>query len=176
MSSKKALLELQERLASKMNQKQSVEATAAWLAVEAGAERLLLPLALSGQISGLQSLQSVSYTKPWFIGVSNIRGQIFAVVDIAAFMTGETTPISQDMARRNARLVVFNPDLEINCALLVSKLQGLKSPGDFAEYKEASAGDASYLLGEYTDKNGEKWKELDLQSLAVLDDFLSIDN
>lgn len=176
MSSKKALLELQERLASKMNQEQSAEATAAWLAVEAGAERLLLPLGLSGQISGLQSLQNVSYTKPWFIGVSNIRGQIFAVVDIAAFMTGKIIPINQDVARRNARLVVFNPDLEINCALLVSKLQGLKSPGDFTEYRDTSSDGVSYLLGEYTDKNGEKWKELDLQSLAVLDDFLSINN
>lgn len=157
-----------------MNRARSVEATATWLAVEAGAQKLLLPLQQSGQISGLQSLQRVSYTQPWFLGVSNIRGQIFGVVDLAAFMTGEKTPVQKDMAKRDARLVAFNPDLEINCALLVGRLQGLKSPEDFSEYTPVSDSTHGYLCGEYVDREGTRWKELDLELLAMLDGFLKI--
>lgn len=174
MSSKQALLDLQERLTTRMNRARSVEATAAWLAVEAGGDKLLLPLQQSGQISGLQSLQRVSYTQPWFLGVSNIRGQIFGVVDLAAFMTGKQTSVQKDMAKRDARLVAFNPELEINCALLVSRLQGLKSPEDFSGHTPVTDGARSYLCAEYVDREGVRWKELDLEQLATLDGFLRI--
>lgn len=174
MSSKQALLDLQERLTSRMSRAQSVESAATWLAVEAGEDKLLLPLQQSGQISGLQSLQAVSYTCAWFLGVSNIRGQIFGVVDLAAFMTGRQTPVKKDLAKRDARLVAFNPDLEINCALLVSRLQGLKSPEDFSGYTEPQEGSVDYLSGEYTDREGTRWKELDLQKLSMLEGFLTI--
>lgn len=172
MSSRKALLDLQQRLAAKMQQAKSVQTVASWLAVEAESENLLLPLELSGEISAVDTLMSVSYTKSWFLGVSNIRGQIFGVVDAAGYLTGK--PLALEKYRKTARLVAFNNALEINCALLISNLQGLKSAEDFVSYSEAGSDDPAYVMGYYKDVDGKEWKELDLQELAQVPEFLRI--
>ena len=118
MANKQALRELQQRLAQRMQAAREAPQAANWLAVECAGLGLLLPLKQSGEIFTPVPLQAVPYTQPWMLGVANLRGGLHTVVDLAAFL-GLRGPIPMTSAHR---LVSINPDLGINCALLVDQL------------------------------------------------------
>ena len=40
-----------------------------------GAQKVLLPLQQSGEIHAVGSTQALPYTKPWFLGVTALRGR-----------------------------------------------------------------------------------------------------
>jgi twitching motility protein PilI len=83
MAKRQSLKELQERLAQRLTAAKTEALTAAWLAIEAGGQRHLLPLVQSGEIFPWSSVQPVPYTKPWYLGVANLRGGLHGVIDLA---------------------------------------------------------------------------------------------
>ena len=135
---------------------------------------MLLPLAQSGEIFPMTAVQPVPYTQGWFLGVANLRGGLFGVVDFASFMTGQTPVRRSDSAHEQARLVVLNPALEINCAVLVDRLGGLRNAKDFVARDDAQGDAPAYFAWKYTDSDGKQWQEINLEVMASQSDFLSI--
>ncbi len=171
---RQALRDLQTRLAERMQQARTEGVTASWLAVESAGRSLLLPLAQAGEIFPLTSVQAVPYTQYWFLGVSNLRGGLFGVVDFASFITGQTPARRSDSAREQARLVALNPALEINCAILIDRLGGLRNAQDFVARDDAGDDTPNYFAGNFTDRQGKQWQEINLQVMATQSDFLTI--
>jgi twitching motility protein PilI len=171
---RQALRDLQTRLAARLQQARTEGVAASWLAVESAGRSLLLPLAQSGEIFPLATVQTVPYTQDWFLGVSNLRGGLFGVVDFASYMTGQLPARRSDSAREQARLVALNPALEINCAILIDRLGGLRSPQDFVSREDVPADAPAYFAGNFIDRNGKPWQEINLQAMASQADFLSI--
>ena len=68
----------------------------------------------------------------------------------------------------------LNALLEINCALLVDRLAGLRNTDAFTASSEAAAGSPAYFGSGYTDAGGVFWQELNLQALSQQPQFLSI--
>lgn len=174
MANREALRELQTRLATRLQEAKAGAASASWLAVEAAGERYLLPLSQAGEIFPLASPQVVPYTQRWFLGVCNLRGALFGVVDVGAFISQSVPTARTDMTRDEARLVAFNPVLDINCVLLVDRLAGLRGTQTFASSELAPAGSPDYFGGRYTDPDGQAWQEINLQLLSQQARFLSI--
>lgn len=174
MAAREALREFQARLASRL---QSAHTTnvAAWLAVEAGAGRYLFPLGQAGEIFPWVAPTPVPYTQPWFLGVANLRGGLWGVAQLSAFM-GEQPLRAQaaEVAREQARLVAFNEVLDVNCALVVDRLVGLRGVEAFTASQSPGASAAPWLGATYTTAQGENWQELNLQVLAQQPEFLSI--
>ncbi len=171
---RQALRDLQTRLAERMQQARTEGVTASWLAVESAGRSLLLPLAQSGEIFPLTSVQTVPYTQYWFLGVSNLRGGLFGVVDFASFITGQMPARRSDSAREQARLVALNPALEINCAILIDRLGGLRNAQDFVARDDAGTDMPNYFASNFTDRQGKQWQEINLQVMATQSDFLTI--
>ena len=86
MANKQALREFQSRLAERLQSARTSGVAASWLAVEAGAARLLFPLSHAGEIFSWTDVQRVPYVQHWFMGVANLRGGLSAVVDLASFV------------------------------------------------------------------------------------------
>src|SRR3954470_24498959 len=86
MANREALRELQTRLATRMQAARAEGVQASWLAVEAAGTRYLFPLAQAGEIFPFASTHPVPYTRPWFLGVANLRGGLYGVVDLAAYV------------------------------------------------------------------------------------------
>ena len=124
MSNKEALRELQTRLAGRLQLARDEVASAAWLAVRVGSLNALLPLTQSGEIFGLPAIAKVPYAQPWLLGVVNLRGGLYSAVDLASFMSGQVSQVRSEQAWAQVRLVTFNPELELNCALMVDALLG----------------------------------------------------
>lgn len=170
MANKEALRELQSRLAERLSAARTQERGKSWLAVECSARGLLFPLREAGEIFALAPLQPVPHTYRWFLGVSNLRGHLHGVVDLAAFLGVK----AGEVARDQARLVGFNPRFELNCALMVDRLSGLRSEDQLTLLADDNTPRPSFVGMRYRDTNGRLWQELNLAELASDEAFLKI--
>ena len=174
MANRQALRELQTRLAERLQVARTEGVAAAWLAVEAGGQKYLFPLSQSGEIFPWVSAQAVPYTQAWFVGVANLRGGLFGVVDLARFANAEAPPRRNDLSHSDARLIALNSALDVNCALLVDRLAGLRKQDAFADYASKPDNAPDFFGNQYVDHAGERWQEINLQTLARQDHFLTI--
>ena len=162
MAKRQTLRELQTRLAERLQVARTQGVAASWLAVEAGAGKYLFPLSQSGEIFPWVGMQPVPYTQTWFVGVANLRGGLFGVVDLASYVNGQ------------ARLVSLNSALEVNCALLIDRLSGLRNQDAFSDFLEKAPDAPEFFGHQYIDLNGVSWQEINLQALTQQAHFLTI--
>jgi twitching motility protein PilI len=172
MANREALRDLQARLASRLQAAKSEGLSISWLAVQAGGQNYLLPLSQSGEIFPLPSVQAVPYSQAWFLGVANLRGGLFGVVDLAAFIQGQAPARSEYGSE--ASVVTLNAALDINCGLLIDVLAGLRHVGAFSGSEPPEEGAPPYFGNRYIDADGSRWQEINLQQLSQIAEFLSI--
>lgn len=174
MANREALRELQARLAGRLQAARTEGVQAGWLAVESGGGKFLFPLAQSGEIFPFSSTLPVPYTQSWFLGVANLRGGLYGVVDLASFVAGGAPAQRSDATRAESRLIALNSALEINCALLIDRLAGLRNMDAFTSSSPPPEGAPEYFGSGYSDARGAHWQEINLQALAQQPTFLSI--
>lgn len=163
-----SLIEFQGRLAERLQAAQTSAGESRWLAVMAGGERLLLPLAQSGEIASYEAPTPLPHAAPWFIGLVNLRGVLCGVVDLAAFLGGVAR------AGGSRRYVQFSPRLNINAVLLVDQLEGLRAPSQFVIDDDAPAAAEPWLGPALRDAAGQRWRELNMALLAESPRFLEV--
>lgn len=174
MANREALRELQTRLASRLKAARTEEVSASWLAATVGERHCLFPLSQSGEIFPLTHIQVVPYTQPWFRGVTNLRGSLCGVVDLASFLGDSSNLGGVDLSQADVSVVTFNAALEINCALLVSGLAGLRKSDVFVTAQSPPEGSPAFFGNQFVDRNGVSWQEINLQTLSQFSEFLSI--
>ncbi|NDP37491.1 MAG: chemotaxis protein CheW [Rhodoferax sp.] len=174
MANREALRELQTRLASRLQAARSGGIAVAWLAVKAGESNYLFPLAQSGEIFPLINVQVVPYCRQWFMGVVNLRGGLYGVVDLASFISDGSTRVRTEQSLAESSVITVNATLELNCALVVDGLAGLRKRDAFAEAELPPEGSPVFFGTRFTDRNGAHWQEINLQALSQLPEFLSI--
>lgn len=173
MANREALRDLQSRLASRLQAAKAEGLSISWLAVRAGGQDYLLPLAQSGEIFPLPSVQSVPYSQSWFLGVVNLRGGLYGVVDLASFIAGKA-PLRTEQYWAEASVVTFNTALDINCCLLIDSLAGLRHVSAFSGSEPPPEDAPPYFGNRYVDADGSRWQEINLQQLSQMSEFLSI--
>ena len=191
MANKEALRELQSRLADRLQAARSQPSGRSWLAVECSSRGFLFALKDAGEIFALAPVTAVPHAQPWFMGVANLRGHLHGVVDLSRFLGIKTPDRLLEAVRDQARLVAFNAASNINCALWVDRLAGLKNehqltaidaqlPAHGSEHPAEHQGvhikaQVPAFVGQtYRDQAGFVWQELHLSELALDDAFLSI--
>lgn len=178
MANKEALRELQTRLASRLQAAKTQPRARGWLAVECAGVGLLLPLAQAGEIFPLRALLKLPHAKPWMAGVAQLRGDLYTVIDLAAFL-GLRAPQSTDAsAAAGGQLVMMAPALQVNAALRVDRLAGLRGEEQLVLQPEAEGAAArpAFAAGRWQDPQGVSWQEIDLGALAIDGAFLDVTN
>ncbi|MFZ2648841.1 MAG: chemotaxis protein CheW [Burkholderiaceae bacterium] len=170
MANKEALRELQSRLSERLSAVRTQQTGKSWLAVECGGRGLLFPLREAGEIFPMAGLQPVPHTQAWFLGVANLRGHLHGVVDLARFLGLDATQAN----REQARLVGFNPQCNLNCAMLVDRLSGLRSEEQLTAEKDEATSRPPFVGTRYQDAAGRIWQELNLLELAGHEFFMRI--
>jgi len=151
---------------------------ASWLAVECAGLGLLFSLKQAAEIFTPVPLKAVPYAQPWLAGVANLRGGLFTVVDLSVFLgLRDVAGARADAAQ--TRLVSLNPELNINCALLVDRLVGLRGDEHMTlepvEAAKPGIGPRPRFAGpRMRDAEGRSWQQLDLEALSKHDQFLRI--
>jgi twitching motility protein PilI len=138
------------------------------LGFQVGAENWFVSLSDVSEVIPVPNFVSVPQTRPWFRGVSNIRGKLYSVADFSAFQGNDS--IGPGMERR---VILINEKLIEGSALLVSRMLGLRNPENFTA--ESSVGSMQpWIKSRYRDQNGSLWNELDLNMLVRETRFLEV--
>ena len=174
MANREAIRDLQARLAKRLQTARAEGMSVAWLAVRAGGRNYLFPLGQSGEIFPVASLQSVPYTCDWFPGVLNIRGGLYGVVDLAAFIAAITGTPRTEPAAAEPSVVTLNSALDVNCALQVDVLLGLRGPEAFASSSAPAQEEPVFFGTRFVDAAGAAWQEINMRTLSQTRQFLSI--
>ena len=182
MANKQSLRDLQTRLAERMQQVRTEQPGVSWLAVDCAGQGLWFALRQAGEIFKLGSVLPVPHTQPWLAGVVNQRGGVCTVVDLAAFLG--LRGVDQPVAPLQCRLVGFNHQLQVNGALLVDRLEGLRHAADLkvvventdngAAAEPAQGARPAFALARWRDEAGRVWQEIDLAELARMPQFLAV--
>ena len=177
MANKDALRELQTRLASRLQAAKTQPRARGWLAVECAGAGLLFPLAQAGEIFPLRSLLKLPHAKPWMTGVAQLRGDLYTVIDMAAFLGLRAPKSSTDPAALDGQLVMMAPQLQVNAALRVDRLAGLRGEEQMtreADPAEGAGTRPAFAAGRWKDAQGASWQEIDLGALAADGAFLDV--
>jgi twitching motility protein PilI len=162
-----SLRDFQQGLAQRLREAQAEAEPTSRLGVQAGSLNWLLKLDDAGEMLPLPEISGVPLTKPWYMGLANIRGVLASVVDFAAFMGGEQTVRTPD-----CRLLLIAERFHSFSGLLISRMLGLKNVQAMQPSEEAI--DRSWIGAVYRDDDGRLWRELDIGALVVHDDFLQV--
>lgn len=182
MANRQALRELQSRLAARLQAARAEGPSVAWLAAESDGVPYLFPLEQAGEIFGWSPLQTVPYTVAWFLGVANLRGGLYGVVDLAR-LASANAPAARSSGQAGRRpdsvlaetsLLAFNPGLGVQSVLVIDKLAGLRGADGFTESRHPDPGGPAWFGRTYIDSAGTAWQEIDLQALSRDSSFLSI--
>jgi twitching motility protein PilI len=159
------LREFQAQLVERMQAARTgVDTRVSQLGVMIGHTRCLLSLQEAGEIVSVGNITKVPLTQAWFLGLSNIRGNLISVIDFAHFQG-----FAPSIIDKGSRIVAFAPGLSFNSGLLVSRVMGLRNVADMELQTNAGeAGTAPWLSRRYLDRESQVWIELNL-SLVVQD-------
>lgn len=174
MANKTALRELQKRLAERMQAARETTLIASWLAVDCAGLGLLFSLKQASEIFAPVPIKPVPYAKPWLAGVANLRGGLFTVVDLAVYLGLRDAVVGRTVAPQ-ARLVSLSSELNLNCALLVDRLAGLRSDEQLPLAADQPTGPRPRFAGPLRrDEGGRTWQEINLEALSRQENFLHI--
>lgn len=138
------------------------------LGIRVGNLECLVALADISEVLPVPELMHVPLTQPWFMGMANVRGNLFGVTDLAAFIGNSLSAITSD-----SRVLVVHQRFGINAGLLVDRLIGLRNLEDMQMQQDHEA-KAAWLLNRYADNSGQHWQELDLGAVLSRNEFMQV--
>jgi twitching motility protein PilI len=164
------LREFQSQLVERMQAVRSgAEAQPSMLGLLIGQTRWLLDLPEAGEIVAVGDIAGVPLTKDWYLGLTNIRGNLTGVIDLARFHGMAPTPINKE-----SRIVAFSPALAFNCSLLVSRVLGLRKTTEMEVQTASGDADVPWSANRYVDRDAQLWHELKLSEIVKDPQFLHV--
>jgi twitching motility protein PilI len=161
MSKRLNLREFQQNLSNRMQDKSRLGDQSSLLGVQIAGQNYLVSMTDISEVLSLPPLAPVPLTKQWFCGVANVRGNLYCVADMAAFL--HQGAASGALANR---LLLVAERYAVNAALLVDKVFGLRDARNWQ--KDALQTD------QYFDEQGLAWRKLNVIGLIEQPDFLQI--
>jgi len=171
MAKKKINLhEYQQDILSKLkiSTEKGQAASTSRLAVNVGENAFLLSLADVSEVLPVPEILTIPLTQPWFLGMANVRGNLYALTDFAQFIG-----LSPSVISAQSRILLINDKFGINAALLVDRLVGLRSLSEM-QLQKKSGQESFWVLNKFLDNNSVEWSELDLGEFVHQPSFLQV--
>ena len=159
----------QQELSTRLAAKTAAQVESSRLGLECAGQRWLMRLGDAGEVIAMPTVVPVPLTRPWFLGVANIRGNLCSVIDFSAFLGREPAPVSG-----MTRLILFSARAgETNAGLVVPRVLGLRNLAELAP-AAAPADAPAWFAQRWMDGDGNAWQEIDLAGLAHEPAFLQV--
>lgn len=168
MSKQSQLREYQTNILARLEnaKKAGAETSAGYLGVVIGSKNVLVNLQEISETLPVTDIQPVPIVKPWFLGVSNVRGVLYAINDIAQLLETTFTSISS-----NARLLLISETVSSNVAFVVEKMIGLRNINEMKPYEVEREENACLKAQTYQDDENRIWHMLDCDKLVRSKEF-----
>ena len=162
----------QQELATRLAAKTTAQVEQSRLGLACAGSQWLIRLADAGEVIAVPTVATVPLTRSWYLGISNIRGNLYSIIDFSAFLGHDIEPTTPGVAP--ARLVLFGPRVgELRAGLVVHRVLGLRNLAELVRGDAASDAPAWYVA-RWTDRDGGTWQEIDLALLAQDPGFLQV--
>jgi len=142
------------------------EAPAGYLGVVIGGKNVLIDLQEITETLPVAEIQPVPLVKPWFLGVSNVRGVLYAINDLAQLLDNKFTTLSS-----NSRLLLVADGVAANVGFLVDRLVGLRNLNALKKRDDETEGSVCLKAEVYEDEESRVWHVLDCVKLAQSKEF-----
>jgi twitching motility protein PilI len=166
------LQSFQQELANRLASKTAAQVESSRLGLACGSERWLIRLSDAAEVVAVPPIASVPLTHPWFLGLANIRGNLYSVVDFAGFIRGEA--MIPHGTGGQSRLILFGPRAgDLKAGIVVQSVLGLRN---LAELEPAApeANAPAWYGQRWVDAEGGPWQEIELARLVVDPAFLRV--
>jgi twitching motility protein PilI len=162
----------QMELATRLAAKTAAQVEQSRLGLSCAGRQWLIRLADAGEVIAIPAVATVPLTKPWYLGISNIRGNLYSLIDFGGFL-GEALETATT-GTSSVRLVLFGPRVgELRAGLVVGRVLGLRNLAELSR-GEVPAGAPDWHGATWTDQTGGTWQEIDLALLARDPAFLQV--
>lgn len=168
MARRTGLREFQLSVAERLRTAGTRAALSSKLGFQVGADNWFVALHQVSEVIPVPQLVRVPLTQPWFRGVANVRGNLYSMVDFAAFQGADSIPPGVER-----RVILVSDRLLGGAGLVVSRMLGLRNPEQFTPAPRPAEAQ-SWVAATYTDAGGSRWLELDLPALVREPRFLEV--
>lgn len=144
------------------------------LGVRAGPLHLLVRLDDISEVLPVPEIHAVPLAKPWFLGMANVRGNLYCISDLAHFCGHAPT-----VRGPTNRILLIHQKYKAQAALLVDQVMGLRSLEQMAAGQDQAgqdhAGLDSRLAGDaFRDGAGTTWREIGLTAMLAIPEFMKV--
>jgi len=134
-----------------------------------GDVRLACSIEAVSEFLPIPTFTPVPGTKPWILGLANVRGDLLTIIDLAWFLNGERTTTT--MRTRLLAATLGGRPVGLLVDEVFGQRQFVSSEGKRSELPRSSS-IRSYVHKQYRSGN-EVWQELDLDTLFSTAEFLN---
>ena len=168
MSKQSQLRDYQTSILERLENAKKVgaEAPAGYLGVVIGSKHVLINLQEISETLPIMDIHRIPIVKPWFLGVANVRGVLYAINDIAQMLENTFTSISS-----SARLLLMSEAVTSNVAFVVEKMIGLRKLDEMKLRAELVENDICLKAQTYQDDENRVWYMLDCNKLIRSKEF-----
>ncbi|QOJ22093.1 MAG: chemotaxis protein CheW [Gammaproteobacteria bacterium] len=152
-----------------MARKANDGASSAVLGVAAGEERYLIPMAEVNEVIPIPKLAHVPLTQPWFLGLANVRGNLYGITDLGVYLGGNPVAFNQ-----KSRILLVITGNKLYGGFIVNNMLGIRGLSEFIPVKPAKKKLPKCVTAQYKDAEGRQWRQLSLFQLAGDERFLQV--
>ena len=166
------LQSFQQELANRLASKTAAQVESSRLGLACGGERFLIRLVDAAEVVAVPPIARVPLTQPWFLGLANVRGNLYSVVDLAAFIAREGIVLHTTGGQ--SRLILFGPRAgDLKAGIVVQGVLGLRNLAELTATPPEPNAPAWYGQ-RWLDGDGGTWQEIELAQLVVDSTFLRV--
>lgn len=168
MSKQSQLREYQTSILARLEnaKKAGAEASAGYLGVVIGSRNVLVSLQEISETLPVAEIHPIPIVKPWFLGVANVRGVLYAINDLAQLLEAKFTSVSS-----NTRLLLISDAVSTNVAFVVEKMIGLRNLNDMKPHEVELEESTCLKAQTYQDDENRIWHMLDCDKLVRSKEF-----
>lgn len=167
MAEKVKLRDFQKSILDKLDLvKDDADSTSiSYLGVEISGRNVLVNLLDITETLVVADIEPIPLVKPWFLGVTNVRGVLYAINDLGQLLDNNFTEISS-----STRMLLVNEDIVSNVGVLVDRLIGLRSLEALKQRKQSEHA-ICFKQESYEDEDGKVWYIFDCERLVNSKEF-----
>ncbi|HSR02365.1 MAG TPA: chemotaxis protein CheW [Methylophilaceae bacterium] len=137
-----------------------------YLGVQIGGNNVLVNLLDVSETLVVTEIQPVPLVKPWFLGISNVRGVLYAINDLNQLLNKQFTNMSSD-----TRILLVNNSIFSNVGILVDRLVGLRHIDVFTMKENEKEESVCFKPEVYEDSEKKPWRIMDFEKLVSSREF-----
>lgn len=139
---------------------------ASYLGVEISGRNVLVDLLDISETLVVIDIEPVPLVKPWFLGMANVRGVLYAINDLGQLLDQRFTPVSS-----STRMLLINESISSNVGILADRLIGLRNLESFTLQETTEEDSICFKRVRYEDEEKRTWYMLDCEKLISSRDF-----